>query len=301
MEYIKFLENEQIQFMNELKEKSNKTWRELSLDNKISKSSLMKYLSGKVLMSKNFFDKNSEEYNIKDYNVDIITINNREKNIKVPKICLELAEFLGALNGDGHVDALTYETCIGAHKILDKDYICNRIPKLFKFLFNLDMKISLEKSEIKCRSYSKRLMRHLNLEYNVPIGAKLNRLQIPEFVLTNKELSLAYLRGLFDTDGTFYGRRNNEPVIGYISLSPNYLEDVRLLLKKNNFNFGKSGKDLYLYNKNEIERFFNEILPQNQKHVTKYRIYKKTGKILKTPELLNYMLSTSGVMVSINS
>ena len=48
-------------------------------------------------------------------------------------------------------------------------------------------------------------------------------------------------------------------------------------------------KDLYLYNKNQIDHFFKIIKPKNEKHVLKYEIFKKTGKILKTEELIDYM------------
>ena len=164
-----------------------------------------------------------------------------------------------------------------------------RIPYLFDSLFKLKSNPYREKTIIRTRVYCKQLVSWLNREHEIPIGKKLRKLKIPKMIFTNEKLQRAYLRGLFDTDGTFYGRRNNEPVIGYISLNFEYLETVRALLKVNGFNFGRTDKDLYLYNKNQIDHFFKIIKHKNEKHVLKYEIFKKTGKILKTEELIDYM------------
>ena len=292
MEYVKFKNLQQNKFMKEVKIKSNKTWDKIATNHKRSKSMIFKYLAEDNLMSKSLFLEFSKYYNIdiKNYKMNFIEIKNKEKKIKIPKESLNFAEFLGALNGDGHLDDNPYEMCIVSEKVLDNYYISKRIPKLIKSLFNLNTTIYIQNNLIRARVYSKRLVMFINNKYNVPIGKKLNKLKIPGFILKNKEFQIHYLRGLFDTDGTFYGRRNNEPILGYTSLDNDYIESIKDLLNSNGFNFNRTGKDLYLYNKLEISRFFQIIRPQNHKHLIKYKIFKKTRKILKTAELYKYLI-----------
>ncbi len=292
MDYAVFKNDKQKKFMKEVKTKSKITWRELAEIYKISKRSLYLYQANKVLIPFELYLKFCVYIKIDKNKYQLTTkqINNKQKIFLKPKESKVFAEFLGALNGDGHLDPQTYELCIVSEKVLDEFYISKRVPYLIEKLFGLKSSIYIQDNLIKARIYSKGVINFLNKEYEIPLGKKLEKLKIPKFIFKNKKLQENYLRGLFDTDGTFYGRRNNEPVLGYTSLNPDYLNSVKDLLKIKGFNFGITGKDLYLYNRKQIDLFFKRIKPQNKKHLIKYNLFKKKGKILKTSELRNYML-----------
>jgi len=89
-------------------------------------------------------------------------------------------------------------------------------------------------------------------------------------ISTKKELVKSYLRGLFDTDGSLYFRRKSEKIVSIISRDPQFLKEVKFALGGLNYSPSVSGKNLYLYQQREINRFFSEIKPANTKHTQKY-------------------------------
>lgn len=64
MEYVKFKNSEQTEFLRKVKNKSKKSWNKIAEAFNISQSSIIKYLSGKVKMPKNLFYKLCNQYKI---------------------------------------------------------------------------------------------------------------------------------------------------------------------------------------------------------------------------------------------
>lgn len=238
----------------------------------ISRPMLFNYLSKKYLVPEEIFRKLTEETGIK---IDKYKEVRKEKfilkSIKSPVLNEDLAEILGALNGDGHVSSLNYEISITGSKYLDLEYF-SHLKDILKKLFDLEFRISFQENRIKLRAYSKKLVYLLHKKYNLPLGEKLGKLKIPE-KLKKDNLLTSYIRGLFDTDGTIYMRRKKEPVIEISSADKSYLKSVKSALESLNFKFGLGNNKIYLYNKKEIVRFFNLIKPANNKHLKKYQIY----------------------------
>ena len=110
----------------------------------------------------------------------------------------------------------------------------------------------------------------MNKEYGIPIGKKKGQLHIPLQLQKNEGFLKSYLRGLFDTDGSLYFRRKSGKVISIISRDHSFLKEVKNALKQLNFSPSLSGKNLYIYNQEEINKFFSEIKPANSKHMKKY-------------------------------
>lgn len=63
------------------------------------------------------------------------------------------------------------------------------------------------------------------------------------------------------------------------SRDPRFREEILLGLRKLGFNPTMNGKNIQIYRKKEIDRFFNFIKPQNARHLKRYHLYKKTGKL----------------------
>lgn len=221
-------------------------------------------------------------------NIEIVEIKNSEEKIRIPKLTEKLAEFIGALAGDGHMNNLNYEVSICMDKDIDKDYF-DHVVKLFCDLFGLTARKYISKTEnyVKCKVYSKNLVEFLNQNYGCPVGKKKGKLTIPDIILQNNELLKAYLRGMFDTDGSFHRHHKNDAIVGYCSLDEKHMTEIQDALTQLGYNARLHGKNLHIYQKEHIERFFREIKPSNEKHLMKYRYYKVHGRVPLNKELFN--------------
>jgi hypothetical protein len=144
------------------------------------------------------------------------------------------------------------------------------------------------------------------IEHGFQSGKKAQTAVIPEHIFSqNNKVLIAIVRGLSDTDGTFYcqrsyGKQSNAfrkifhcyPKLDFVSISIQLLEQIKQILKLinipstirgghkegliNNRHCQRSYR-LTIYRINDIIRFFELIRPANPKHQTKYNIWKKFG------------------------
>ncbi len=129
----------------------------------------------------------------------------------------------------------------------------------------------------------------------VPVGIKIV-LEIPSWIKRNKKYLRRFLRGLIDTDGSVYCMKDyNYPAKGYIKIRLS-INSVSLgLMNEINNIFNKAGILSFLigpykpkdrrclpFNKVQIDgpnvvKYFTQIGSKNQKHITKYHIWKRFG------------------------
>lgn len=270
--FIKLKEKDRIRLFNLIKKNINSSWEIFYPQFNISRSMFFNYLSGKYDIPKNIFLKLEKIGGIKIKNYKQSHKNKyMEKDLIKPKMNSHLAESLGVLNGDGHISQISHEICVVGNA-LEKDYHIY-LKKLFENVFNLRFKLEPQDTKIKLRGYSKRLANHLNEEYEIPKGNKLGKLKIPKQIFDSKTWLAPYIRGLFDTDGSFFKRRKRDLVIEIISADENFLKEIKKAFNLLGFNAGMSGKHVYLYRKEEIEKFFKTIKPANSKHLKKFKLY----------------------------
>jgi hypothetical protein len=192
--------------------------------------------------------------------------------IQIPPINEDLLELVGALNGDGHISRKKYDISITGGISSDEKYLYY-LSKKISSLFGLKFKMSQHADFIRIRGYSKELSNFLVDKFNVPTGKKKGHLRIPSIATLSPTLFLAYIRGLFDTDGTFYIRRGKDPVIEISSADKDYLNSVQKQLIGLGFSFGRGFNKIRLYDKSSINRFFCIVKPNNPKHLNKYKRY----------------------------
>lgn len=281
---VVFEKGDQNKFLRHVKSKTGLSWDKLA--NKINKnrSTIFFYLKEEGKMSHKTFlrllkisDLGEEKFYYK-----LVEVTNSLKKISKPKINKKLAEFLGILAGDGHLSENPYEVCVVCHRYMDKDFIERHVKILSEGLFGIDMAYYRIRNITKARLYSKELVLYLNKEFGCPIGNKMSHLNIPKEIFRNNKFLMPYIRGLFDTDGNFYGRRNNEPVVEIISGDLRFREQIRQALEKIGFNPTGNYKNVTIYRKDQIDRFFKLIKPANKKHLWKYEKFKNMGIIPKT-------------------
>ncbi len=214
-----------------------------------------------------------------------------DKRYKIPilpqSLSPELAEFIGILAGDGHLAKVKHEINITGGSQYDKDYVQSYIYRLFKNLFGIEPRIEIMKNKnvIRCRTYSKIVSQYLTRIYGHPIGKKKGRLNIPKQILDDSEMLKCYLRGVFDTDGSFHRHHKKSASVEFISVDLEFLNQINLALKGFGFSTSKTGKSVHIYSREHIDRFFAIIKPANPKNILKYRIYKDTGMVPRNLEL----------------
>lgn len=278
--FIKLKKSDRLKLFHKLKKDAGESWELIYPDFEISRSMFFNYLSGRYYIPEHLF---LQLQNISGLNIaapqKIYIEKYIEKDVKKPKMGGELAEIFGVINGDGHIDRAGREICIVGNA-LEAEYF-NYLKDLFERNFNLKFTIfKMRPTTLKLRVYSKGLAKILVKDYGFPFGHKTGKLSIPKQVFKSKKWLSAYIRGLFDTDGTIYQRRKKDMVVEIISVDKNYLNQIKDALSLLNFKAGISGKNLYIYNQEDIRRFFEVIKPANSKHLKRFSLYSKNQALV---------------------
>lgn len=226
-----------------------------------------------------------------------------KKKIKIPEKSEELAELLGVILGDGHLEE--GELTITSEFPYEKnhlDYISEQIKKLF----GIDSKIFMSytnKNTIILDCYSSELIKFLK-NNSLTVGNKIkNGAQLPPWILEKKEFIYGALRGLIDTDGGIYHKQKNykRAIIEFQTNSPIISKDIIALLKKINFVSSKSTNksgflkrnsfNVRIQNQNEVHSFFKLIGSSNPKNIERYKYFIKKGYIPPKKELKGVITS----------
>lgn len=272
MKYVAFPKGQQRSFLQKVKKNGDLTWDKIAKFLGLHRSMIFFYLKETSKMSKESYERLCQLGKIKEETFDLVIINNKKNIIVKPQLDENLAEFVGALAGDGHISAVNGEISISGHQNLDKEYLSQYWFNKLQRLFSLQPKTSRSKISkvMKLYMYSKELQYFLIKEFCLPQGKKKHKLHIPRNIWENKHFLKAYIRGLFDTDGSVYLRRNKDIVVSIISRDVSFLEEVRQALEKLEYFASVSGKNLYIYRKKDVKKFFKEIKPANEKHQKRY-------------------------------
>lgn len=260
------------------------TWLEMATILKVNRSMVFFYCNDTCKMP---FKHIKKLCRITDSNIQNFTSLNMKhmphctgKIIREPNHGEDLAEFIGVLSGDGCIVKSTYySTYITCDAILDSNYVLSEVCPMFERLFNTSPKVRVQNGAIHSYVYSKNLFNFLSKSCLFPIGKKKNKLNIPSWISRRKDYSIAFLRGLFDTDGGFHKHHENSAQIGYTSYSPSFLRQIYELLYKLNFNPRLGKEDIWIFEKETISNFFEVIKPRNSKHLFKYKKFRETGKV----------------------
>lgn len=202
------------------------------------------------------------------------------KNIKLPELSDELAEFLGILFGDGHLSL--YQASITTNSETDMDHALftrEIIHKLFGFIPSIKNKKG--ENTVNVVASSKKMVSFLN-ELGMPIGNKIKKsLRVPLWIFKRNSYKKAFIRGLFDTDGCIYidTHKNKDKIYRHFgwtitSYAENFIIDIIKLLKDLGYppTHRQSQKSVYLRKQKEIKRYFSEIGSSNPKHLKRFKI-----------------------------
>lgn len=208
----------------------------------------------------------------KDSPLDIFT----PKSIKHPQKDALLAEFVGILIGDGGVTK--YQVIIATNAIDDYEYSLF-IVKLINRLFGLKSKVSVRDGT---KALSITISSVALVEFLISIGIikgdKLKHdLDIPTWILKDRDFSLACLRGIFDTDGCIFQERHKikektycYPRLSFVSMSPYLCGSIYETLFSLDLSPKMRNNRVNLEARKDIDRYFRIIGTSNPKHLERY-------------------------------
>jgi len=202
-----------------------------------------------------------------------------------------LCEFIGCFIGDGCAGnyGKQYLIDFAGDSRFDREYYFNTIIPIAKKFFNAKKACIKEKGNIfGARFYSKSLFGFLTQRFRLPSGVKFDKVMIPEEIINaGKEMRVACLRGIFDTDGCiFYDRRkayknpymritlemHNESLIGQVSAELGRLGVKSKVLNDKNI--------LQITSKENVKAFLETVGFSNPRHRNRIRaIYPELEKV----------------------
>ncbi len=194
-----------------------------------------------------------------------------------PKKDEELAEIVGIFFGDGHLSY--YQSSITLNSEKDEVY-AHFVTELLEKKLKIQTRKRLRRTAkaIDIVISSRMITEHLS-KLGIPVGNKLKKgLVIPFWILAKKKLLSAFLRGLFDTDGSIYLEKKivkqktyHYPCISISSASDDFLKEVKnslLLLAIHSTSTSKN--KILIRTHTGVISFMKLIGTHNMKHLTKY-------------------------------
>lgn len=197
-------------------------------------------------------------------------------------------EFYGVLLGDGWLSKLNYKNKniwligVSGDKRWDMEFYLYLQENIFElFGRRAYLKIKKQNNSIEINFGHKTLIETLNTELEFPIGKK-NNLSI-----NNKIYNLGYekvkhvIRGIFDTDGSFYLDKtptgNPYPIISIEMKAGKLINQIYKILLSQGFRVSyrlgrnkREGKDrITLKGKKQLDKWMQEIGSSNQRHLKK--------------------------------
>jgi DNA-binding XRE family transcriptional regulator len=298
MKRVKFASGKQKIWLQEVKHRSRMTWNDLARFIGVSRATMFNYLAENYLIPLAVVRK-LEKFGlqVKAEWIDELRedgwyrkARHRETSVHIPRPeDVELAEFLGALLGDGHIGSRNAEISIVCNRRVDSVYVRQFLAPLIRRLFNKVPKVYEGKNDntVRCKLYSKRVHDFLTHKIGLPAGKKVasERLRIPKSYFKSDKYLIACLRGLFDTDGGIYRHRERDPMIEFSSHNLFLSADVMTALKRLGLNASTSQGKVYIYAKNDIVRFFEVVGSRNPRNLFKFQVWKEKGVVPKTSDV----------------
>lgn len=172
------------------------------------------------------------KYALKKPQIEIKTTHYKE--IKIPSILTpQLAELVGIHFGDGGIHIKKQKSYIATYTFnLKEEKLIKDTRLWFKEIFDLELGSCIQRNAIKLYNNSKMLCYFLHENFGAPLGRKDN-LRIPTIVKKEKIFLIAFLRGLFRTDGCAFIKNDKiyrYPIVKISTKCKEFAEDIKEVL-----------------------------------------------------------------------
>jgi intein/homing endonuclease len=155
-----------------------------------------------------------------------------KKNIQLPNLITpQLAEEIGMHLGDGFLSAKKNDYRLKGHMKDERYYYLDYIRYIYKFLYNIDLKLKDYENTIGFELYSKALWEFKVKVLGIVPGRK-NNISMPDILkVNNKQILTSFIRGFMDTDGSISFVKNGYLCISAGQKSHQILKDIAEVLK----------------------------------------------------------------------
>lgn len=202
-------------------------------------------------------------------------------HINKPRKSKDLAELVGIILGDGSITK--NQVIITLHRINDFKY-SKFVIKLIKKILKINPKIYYRNdfSVLNIVISRVELVRFCVKSLGLKIGNKVKQqIDVPGWIMKNKNFKIACLRGLLDTDGSLIvhkykskGKFYIYKKVGFTSRSFPLLNSVHSILNELKIRHGLRGqRDIRIENKQFVEKYFKKVGSHNPKHIKRYLNY----------------------------
>ncbi len=201
-------------------------------------------------------------------------------NVSFPKYSAELAEFVGILLGDGGISK--YQITITLNWQNDHEYLYF-VQQLCLRLFTVECRvIKRAKESVGNIVISRRDLVEFFVHMGLVVGNKVRQqVRVPAWIIDDPDYIKCCIRGLVDTDGSFYVDRHTHATTTYFNGGLNFTNRSLPLLSFVKHNLEKIGfhptqktpYSIFLRRESEIHRYFEIIGTSNQKHFNKFQKY----------------------------
>lgn len=199
------------------------------------------------------------------------------KHYVTPPLSSKLAECIGIILGDGGITPYQVKITLNSQE----EYAYRLfVAKLLHKLFHVCPVVYQRKNEKACNVTlaGVELIKILG-ELGVRQGSKVRRqAEVPGWILNNKGYAHACLRGLMDTDGCIYhhnhvshGVRCYNLGLTFTNLSQPLVAFVYQTLCSLGLTAKRTARGVFVYRKQDVDRYFCTISSHNAHHVQRYR------------------------------
>ena len=196
----------------------------------------------------------------------------------LPRRSCILAELLGILAGDGHVNK--YQISVTTNSTTDLAHAMY-IKCVLMHLFHLHVSLTKKRGAqaVTVLLSSKNVCDFLSA-LGVPLGNKtIHQITPPTWIIRNAPYSRAYLRGLIDTDGSVYldrhikkGRLYSSICISFTNASVPLLDFAERTMRSCGLTPTRSGLSVRLRKRKDVHNYARMIGFQNPKHAAKITV-----------------------------
>lgn len=195
-------------------------------------------------------------------------------NLRLPtERSAKLAEFFGIMLGDGHITRAQVIVTLGSKELAYVEYVTDLMRELFATVPSIQIRKDGYRD---VRISSVRLAAWLR-KGGLVTNKVSAQVACPAWIFGKSSFMSSFLRGFFDTDGSIYKLRFGRQV-SLTNKSLPLLESLRRMLIELEYRPSEiSAFRVYLTRKNDVDRFFREIRPANNKHVSRFNFISSVG------------------------
>lgn len=189
------------------------------------------------------------------------------KPFAVPERSEALAELFGILLGDGHLSLYQTAVTLGSKEEEYVLYVRNILTSVFRLPASIHTS-PLGHSTVYVSSV--RLSHWLYSEGLVSNKVE-RQVSVPSWIADSEVYMTSFIRGFFDTDGSVYALRHGVQ-ISLTNKSVPLLNALQNMLRTLGYRVSEiSAYRLYITRKEDVERFFLNVMPKNHKHLSRYQ------------------------------